>query len=673
MKPSSLDNRNFAAGVCERGQVLVIGLIVSLALVMAAVTVANVGMMVAEKIHAQDTVDAAAYSAAVVEARYMNLSAYINRAMVANYDSMAFNTALWATFDADDHGVAALTDVLYKLSEVLTLFVVTVPIAQAIDSLADVTAAVHSPLHEVNDLLDDAFAQDGEDLNQYLEVYNVYALTMYQGLLYASLQADRFRVVREVASKMDSELVTTTTLGLGGETVSYDQMSEAVDWMIRDTNARSGVFNNFNRAFNDMAGVDESADDHPRLLAAVAEASLDKFVAGRDRAGDPDLLRQFNTGNILGGLGLDELTGPVLEVPCIPPCVAGCSLGCSGDILDGPSAVADCIDECPSDCEKSCDVKLEFRLGAQMRDNQENLAAQTHVPFLSRRRMREVNYFGIQFLNESDNPLYSPIKSQINGIGIPGNSGHTSGDTENDVANSANATFSITGGIDFDRASECEDTGTGCQLSLSTPANGYNSLNMTASTTMLPIPLPGAPIFIDDHWDGTYDAKPVASHQVYDPVSGKIDPPQYLAFVGAEGLEEGVPKYDWIVDLDNVGIPQYHYPAANAQQRPANSTIGGAIVGPSVAVVGVKRARDINGLRGLGIGLEAPNDYPITAISRAQVYYLRNPKRPDEAPSMFNPHWVARLAPIDADDTPALLREVIPFISGLGVPIEPTH
>ena len=82
------------------------------------------------------------------------------------------------------------------------------------------------------------------------------------------------------------------------------------------------------------------------------------------------------------------------------------------------------------------------------------------------------------------------------------------------------------------------------------------------------------------------------------------------------------------------------------------------------------KAQDkINGLQGLGIG----NPYSMTAISRAQVYYLRNPNRPDELPSLFNPHWVARLAPIDSEDSPPLLSSGLPYVGSLGIPIKPTH
>jgi len=126
------------------------------------------------------------------------------------------------------------------------------------------------------------------------------------------------------------------------------------------------------------------------------------------------------------------------------------------------------------------------------------------------------------------------------------------------------------------------------------------------------------------------------------------------------------------VDLDNIGFANYQYPTTGAQSRPSGTSAGATdnlIAGPSIAVAGIKKSEDLPGIHGLGIG----NDYSITVLSRAQVYYLRNPKRPDEKPSLFNPYWVPRLAPIEAEDTPVFLRKVLPFIGNMGAPVEMTH
>lgn len=612
----------------EQGQVLLLGLFVVVGLTMVAITVANVGIMVAEKIHLQDTVDAAAYSAAVVEARYMNLSAYVNRAMVANYNSMAFNTAVWAVFDADDHGIAVVTAILYLLSIVATI----IGLGQAVDTVADLLRDfVHSPLHEVHGVMYEMFSQEKQDLNQYIEMYNVDILTMYQGILYAAAQSARHEIQQEVAKKMDPDVVTTTVLGLGAEAVSYDELARAVDFVIRDVNARSGVFSSFNESFNDMMGEEEDQTDHPVLLAAVTEASLDRFVAGRDREGDLDGLRNFGTGNIIGWAS--DAMEFIIDTAC--------------EILTLGFG--------------SCDSSVSLNLGASIRDGYEDRANQTHVPVMARRRMREVEMFGLNL--EASVNISEAIEFDLGLLGdFVGTGNHTSGEKKNDVANYANLA-DVINDFDIERAIQCILTG--CS---------YNKMNATMAELM-PASYLIPPLFVDDHWDGIWDSKPVNWAEIYPPGSGQLEAEEYLwSDVAGNGFDlyDGVPKYDWQVDLDNVGIPHYYYDPENAPQRPdgiTRATNDNRLAGPSIAVVGTKAAERLGGLRGLGIG----NDYSPTALARAQVYYLKNPKRPEEKPSLFNPHWVARLAPIDSEDTPPLLRDGLPFVASMGVPIKPTH
>jgi Flp pilus assembly pilin Flp len=635
----------------ENGQVLVLGLLVCVGLMMVSITVANVGMMVAEKIQLQDTVDASAYSAAVVEARYMNLSAYINRAMIANYDMMAFDTALWAVLDADDHGMAVIVSFLYQVDAVLIAFPLTtafgVDFDEVVDALRDY---VHHPLHTLNHEFNEFFAQDSDaqDLNQYIELFNTDILSMYQGLLFAAMQSSRYEVEREVAKKMDPEVVTTTVLGLGAEAVSGDELARAVDYVIRDPNARDQPFRSFSDSFNSMAGTAANESDNPLLLAATTEASLDRFVAGKTRSGDDDMLRSFNFGHIIPFGALEFILDAECDIEEIAR--AASPLALFTDPLD-------------------CNADLNLILGANMRDGYEDKHDQDHVPFISRRRMREVNFFGIDFkVTGLDGVIGSAIKAALESL--LGERGHTSAEKHNDIGNVANSTYGLGGSIDFTRAFETLQyyNFRTCCLGTPIPSCGLNSFNIIEASTMIPIPhVP--PIVVDDHWDGsTEDVEPVASYQLIPPAEGNIDVVDY-AF---RDIEAGVPKYDWKVDLDNVGFPNYIYPATGADVRPAGTKGGGnnrALTGPSIAVVGTKAKEKINGLQGLGIG----NDYSMSAIARAQVYYIRNPNRPDEIPSLFNPHWVARLAPIDGGDSPVLLKEGLPFVASVGLPVSPTH
>jgi len=636
----------------EEGQVLVIGLFVCVGLFMASITVANVGMMVAEKIQLQDTVDAAAYSAAVSEARYMNLSAYINRAMIANYDMMAFDTALWAVIDADDHGMATIVSLLYQIDAVLIAIPFTTAFGVQLDNVIDLLAdVVHHPLHTLNSKFNDLFAQDDDasDLNQYIEIYNIDILTMYQGLLYAAIQSSRWEIEREVAKKMDPDVLTSSVLGLGAEAVSYDELARAVDYVIEDTEARDGIFNSFNKSFDDMTGKAADESNNPLLLAATTEASLDRFVAGRTRDGEDDFLRQFNFGHLIPFGAIET----ALDIECNIEEVARAASPLA--FLTSPL---------------DCNADLNLTLGAAMRDGFEDKHDQTHVPFIARRRMREVNFFGLDFkVSGLDGVIGSAVKEALEDL--LGARGHTSGEKNNDVGNVANSTFSLEG-IDFTRALETIQLFGNCALGAPIPTCGLNAFNILEASTMIPVPLV-PPIAVDDHWDGSFeDIEPVRSYQLIPPGVGNVTVVEYVAEVAAEGLEEGVPKYDWQVDLNNVGFPNYIYPGDGAERRPTGTKGGdnnNFLSGPSIAVVGVKPQAKINGLHGLGVG----NDYSMTAIARAQVYYVRNPNRENEVPSLFNPHWVARLAPIDASDTPILLKQGLPYVASTGLPLTPTH
>jgi hypothetical protein len=615
----------------NKGQVLLIGVIVILGLTMIAFSVVNIGIVVAEKIHLQDTVDASAYSSAVVQARYMNLSAYINRAMVANYNSMAFNTALWAVVDADDHGIAVVTALMYQISTLLTLFPPTTAFGIKVDKVADILRDyVHSPFHSFNQKLNELFAQDEGDYNSYIERFNTDILSMYQGLLYAAVQSARHEVAQEVAKKMDPEVITTTVLGLGAEAINYDELASTVDYVVRDTSVRDAPYRELNTAFDKMFGKDASnLNDHPLFLGAVTEASLDNFTAGRTRDGDIDLLRNLDFGNIVPSSSAIEW---IIKAICKASCLFLCS----------------------------CRTEVRLILGAAMREGLENREDEDRVPIITRQRMRQVNFFGVDLKLRGVKFFGVDFTSAIKRL--VGEQGHTSGDRWADVANVANTFPDLSRGelIDPARVFQCHLAN--CNL---------NYMNMVMAGLMGVIP----PVNVDDHWDGTFNVKPVNQFEILYPGPGQINALEYRWEVLANGTEEGVPRYDWRVDLDNVGFAHYHYNSTGAARRPSGISRAGSnlsnnvLVGPSVGVVGVKRAQDVSGLRGLGIG----NEYDLKATARAQVYYLRNPNRPDEKPSLFNPHWVARLAPIDSEDTPPFLKDGLTYVGSMGVPLTPTH
>ena len=640
----------------QSGQVLVIGLFVVIGLAMIAITVANVGMMVAEKIKVQDSVDAAAYSAAVAQARYMNLSAYVNRAIIANYNAMAFNTSLWAVFAAWDHGLVLVAAILYLLAGVLQFIPIINALAPAVDQAGAGVDAVHNGFHAVHAQFDDLFAQDEDktDLNKYIEIFNTDILSMYQGIMYVAMQSSRYNIIQNVAEKNDPNVITTTVLGLGAEALNADELAHSVDFLVEteDEDKRDAPFRQLNEIFNDITEPsDIPDDDKPVMLGALAEASLDKFTAGRFRDENrTDLLRNLNLGNILAEI-IGSFAKEAIDLYYEAECAAGCVLG---GFLTG-------------DCD--CGRNSSLVIGSQQVWGFEDEPNSSRVPIIARQRMREVNEWTISFgdmpggLTTFINIARELLSDEGGGGGGGSNFGYSSAERHADIRNFTNL-------FDGERTFDCIITG--CQM---------NELN--AMFGLLTGSLAGAgEKFFDDHWDGTFDAKPAKALRLYSfqNVASFGEVFDYISELSTgEGPEMGVPKYDWRVDLPYVAIPTYHYQGL----APENRTIGNTrysiaedgtddhhtFEGPSIAVVGTKHKEHINGLVGLGIN----NEHSITAMARAQVYYLRNPNRPEEKPSLFNPHWVARLAPIDNDATPPLLRDGLSFVGSMGIPLSPTH
>ena len=86
----------------QRGQALVFVTVTILIMVIAVFMTYNVGQLTNQKTRLQNTADAAAYSAALAQARDYNFSAYMNRAMIANDVSVAQQLALRSWVKAFD-------------------------------------------------------------------------------------------------------------------------------------------------------------------------------------------------------------------------------------------------------------------------------------------------------------------------------------------------------------------------------------------------------------------------------------------------------------------------------------------------------------------------------------------------------------------------------------------
>jgi hypothetical protein len=170
----------------QEGQILLMYMIFLLPMTFMVFSVYNVGMLTAEKMKVQTAADNAAYSAAVWEARYMNLSAYITRAMIANYDALATVDAMWSMADSLDGFVSMVETIVYPIPIVGEI---VGPIAEAIHAFA-------GPLNL-------AMSKATLGFGKYIEVYNR-MLSISQEGLYALNQLGRQNIIKTSAWGTDT-------------------------------------------------------------------------------------------------------------------------------------------------------------------------------------------------------------------------------------------------------------------------------------------------------------------------------------------------------------------------------------------------------------------------------------------------------------------------------------
>ncbi|MGH7821627.1 MAG: Tad domain-containing protein [Candidatus Binatia bacterium] len=178
----------------DSGQIIIFWLIFAIPMAMLMFSVYNVGQLAAEKQKIQTTADNAAYSAAVWEARYMNLAAYTNRAMVANYDTMAMVLSLWSMLDAWD-GFLYLVDFIVE----------KIPI---INALSAITKPLHQIVHQVDKIYGTQVVGGSSQQQRVLYVMEMYnrVLSYAQRALYFLNQAGRKRVIETIGWGMDTKI-----------------------------------------------------------------------------------------------------------------------------------------------------------------------------------------------------------------------------------------------------------------------------------------------------------------------------------------------------------------------------------------------------------------------------------------------------------------------------------
>ena len=142
----------------QNGQALILAVICMLVFVVGVLVLFNTGQVVNKKVQLNNTADAAAYSAAVQQARAYNLISYLNRAQVANEVAVAQMVSMhsWINFgiSATDH----LVDAAEGLGFLLDLTVVGAEVGVALGELGGSLKEAEQGMQELRDTIKPIFS-----------------------------------------------------------------------------------------------------------------------------------------------------------------------------------------------------------------------------------------------------------------------------------------------------------------------------------------------------------------------------------------------------------------------------------------------------------------------------------------------------------------------------------
>ena len=265
----------------QAGQLLVMWLIFMLPMVVVCFSVYNVGVAVSEKMKVQTAADNAAYSAATWNARYMNLTAYVNRAMVANYDTIASFTAIWSFVDATDGFIA-------NLRTILTFFF---GVGRALEPAA-------IGLHKGNQAMSEVLGAGKKDgrfrVGRFLEEYTR-VLSLAQQGLYIANQLGRFRVAQTVAWGVDPKIQYWSL----SEAWGLQEMGNRRDW--KESDPEKGLRLTLERSLNNLSNGGSFRDLGNFPVVGLIQKVLDIIPCLKISIGP----RGFD------GPGFDHITGAV--------------------------------------------------------------------------------------------------------------------------------------------------------------------------------------------------------------------------------------------------------------------------------------------------------------------------------------------------------------------------
>lgn len=142
----------------QGGQALVLALVALLVLCVGVIVVFNTGQAVSKKVELTNTADAAAYSAAIQQARAYNLIAYMNRAEVANEVAVAQMTSWYSWMNFTLRGTDNFKDAVQAIAIIFDVSIVGAEVGVALQDVVTALNEVKTAVKTIRDGMQVAFS-----------------------------------------------------------------------------------------------------------------------------------------------------------------------------------------------------------------------------------------------------------------------------------------------------------------------------------------------------------------------------------------------------------------------------------------------------------------------------------------------------------------------------------
>jgi Flp pilus assembly protein TadG len=217
----------------QRGQALVLAIVALLVLCVGVIVVFNTGQAVSKKVQLTNTADAAAYSAAIQQARAYNLIAYMNRAEVANEVAVAQMTSWYSWMNFTLRGTDNFKDAVQGIAIIFDISVVGAEVGAALQEVVAVLNEVKTVVQTLRDAMQPAFSAG---VTAIASINHAYSLAS-QGIA----QIESQEVLKLVPEVVKRNTDGRATIGARGYTLLEQGALEARSFVTRYTIPTSGA------------------------------------------------------------------------------------------------------------------------------------------------------------------------------------------------------------------------------------------------------------------------------------------------------------------------------------------------------------------------------------------------------------------------------------------------